>query len=242
MGESETRHLQWDGCFNARDLGGLPTERGGQVRWGALVRADSLGSLTAAGWESLVAHGIRTIVDLRNDDERDDDTAPRPSSLTTVHLPLDVSEDREFWGEWESGPQFGTPLYFGPHLHRFPERNAEVVAAIANAEPGGVAFHCVGGRDRSGQVAMILLALAGVGAREIAADYAFSAERLRPLYAARGREDDGPVLETFLRERGTSAEEVIAETLASVDIERRLMAGGLAAADVDALRARVLDA
>jgi protein-tyrosine phosphatase len=140
MSEIETRHLDWDGCFNVRDLGGLATEAGGTTRRGALVRADSLGRLTADGWKSLVAHGVQTVVDLRNDDELDEDSAPRPDSLTTIHLPLDVSEDREFWGEWESGPQFGTPLYFAPHLRRFPERNAEIVAAIANAAPGGVAF------------------------------------------------------------------------------------------------------
>lgn len=107
------RHLEWEGCFNARDLGGMATASG-QTRWGALVRADSLDRLTADGWNSLVAHGIRTVVDLRNDDERGVDAAPRPASLTTVHLPLDRTDDRDFWGKWESGPQFATPLYYGP--------------------------------------------------------------------------------------------------------------------------------
>src|SRR6476661_685189 len=39
------RHLQWEGCRNVRDLGGL-----GGIRLGALVRADSLARLTLAGW------------------------------------------------------------------------------------------------------------------------------------------------------------------------------------------------
>jgi len=34
------RHLDWDGCFNVRDLGGLRTVGGGETRRGALVRAD----------------------------------------------------------------------------------------------------------------------------------------------------------------------------------------------------------
>lgn len=226
-----------------RDLGGLAVDGAGTTRRGALVRADSLGRLSADGWESLVAHGVRTIIDLRNDDERGDDAARRPDFLTTINLPLDMSDDREFWGEWESGPQFGTPLYFGPHLRRFPERNAKVVAAIANAAPGGVAFHCGGGRDRAGQVAMVLLTLAGVDPDEIAADYALSAERLRPLYAAQGRDDENAVLEAFLlRERGTTAEQAIVETLASVDVERQLLEGGLTTDDLVALRTRLVDA
>ena len=65
---------------------------------------------------------------------------PRPSSVTTIHLPLDVSDDREFWDVWGSGPQFGTPLYYLPHLERFPDRSAAVISAIARAPAGAVAF------------------------------------------------------------------------------------------------------
>ena len=32
------RALDWDGCVNVRDLGGLPTEDGGRTRPGAVVR------------------------------------------------------------------------------------------------------------------------------------------------------------------------------------------------------------
>jgi protein tyrosine/serine phosphatase len=236
-----SRHLDWEGCFNVRDLGGLPTRDGRRTRWGAVVRADALDGLTAAGWRSALDHGVRTVVDLRNDDERGPDAAPRPPGLTTLHIPLDVSEDREFWDVWDSGPQFGTPLYYRPHLERFPERNAEVVRAIARAAPGGVAFHCAGGRDRAGQVAVLLLALAGVPAEAIAADHALSAERLPARYAARGEEDQGPLLEGWLRERGTTAERLVADLVEEVDVEAHLRRGGLADADLAALRARLVD-
>ena len=136
-------HLEWEGCFNVRDLGGLSTSAGRKTRRAAVVRADALGGLSDAGWAALIGHGVRTVIDLRNEDERAHvDASQRPASVTTVPIPLDVSEDREFWNAWESGPQFGTPLYYRPHLERFPARNAAVVAAIADAQPGGVAFHC----------------------------------------------------------------------------------------------------
>jgi protein-tyrosine phosphatase len=242
MGPRQRRHLEWEGVFNARDLGGLPTQAGAETRWGAAVRADSLSTLSAAGWQALLAHGVRTVIDLRNAEERAEDAALRPSSLQTVHLPLDVNEDREFWGEWESGPQFGTPLYYGPHIQRFPERNAEVISAIAQAVPGGVAFHCVGGRDRSGQVAMLVLALLSVDPDVIAADYLLSAPRLRSLYRARGEVDQAPELEGALRDRGTSAQQVIAETLREIDVEAILRSGGLSRSEIHVLRARMLDA
>lgn len=235
-----SRRLDWDGCFNARDLGGLRTRDGRLTRRGAAIRSDSLAGLTAVGWEALVAHGVRTVIDLRNEDELGDDAAPRPAEITTVHVPLDGVEHRDFWELWDGGPQFATPLYFGPHLERFPERSAAALRAIARAEPGGVAFHCVTGRDRAGQVTMLLLAMAGVEPEEIAADYALSAARLAARYRALVEEDQGPLIAEFLASRGTTAEGVIRETLASVDVEARLREGGLADSDVAALRERLL--
>jgi hypothetical protein len=241
MGEIvATRHLDWEGCFNARDLGGLRTTDGASTRWGAAVRADALAGLTASGWAALVAHGVRTVVDLRNDDELGDDAASRPGEVTTIHAPLDGKEDREFWDAWDCGPQFGTPLYYLPHLERMPERSVAALTAIARAGAGGVAFHCGAGRDRAGLVAMLLLALAGVSAHDIAADYALSAPRLGARYAALGEVDEGPLLDAFLAERGTTGEALVVELLGGLDVEGLLRDAGLAADDLDALRRRLV--
>jgi protein-tyrosine phosphatase len=238
---SDERHLDWPGGFNVRDLGGLPAGNGRVTVRGRIVRADSLARLSAEGWEALIRHGVRTVVDLRNEDERSGDDAPRPATLRTIELPVDGSSDRGFWSTRDSGPQFGTPLYYRAHLQRKPELSAAVIAAIARAEPGGVVFHCVGGRDRSGMIAMLLLHLVGVSPEVIAADYSLSHERLAGLFAAVGQEDEGPALEAFLAERGTSAAEVIAATLSSLDVESQLRAGGLADEDLAALRERLLE-
>jgi protein-tyrosine phosphatase len=45
-----------------------------------------------------------------------------------------------------------------------------------------VVIHCVGGKDRTGLLAALLLHLAGVDDQSIAADYALSEERLRPRH------------------------------------------------------------
>jgi protein-tyrosine phosphatase len=178
------------------------------TRRGALVRSDAVDRLSTDGWAALRAYGIRTIVDLRNEDER----VPSAGGIETVHIPLDgLDEDREFWSEWATGPQFGTPLYYGPFLERFPERIDRVLDAIEQAEPGGVLFHCVGGRDRTGLVAIVLLAVAGVAPERIAEDYARAAE-LAHTY--------DPSLDEFLAERGTSARELVMELAASLDLDR----------------------
>lgn len=222
------RHLDWEGCFNARDLGGLPTRDGSTTRWRRLIRSDAVDPSSPA----LDEYGVSTIIDLRNDDER-------PAGLDSLHIPLDVTDDREFWDVWASGWQFGTPLYYGPHLERHPERSAAVIKAIAHAEPGGVVFHCGGGRDRAGQIAMLVLALAGVEPEAIAEDYALSADRLRARYAARGEEDQSEMIERHLAEQGTTVEEVMLETVRSIDAEAVLRAGGATDEDFARIRERL---
>jgi len=232
-----SRHLEWDGCFNVRDLGGLPTADGRVTRRGAVVRADSVNRLTEPGWAALEAHGINTVIDLRNDFELDDDASPRPPGIETLHLPLDGLEDSEFWERWEAEPP---PLYYRPHLERLPERSVAALRAIAHAPTGGVLVHCVGGIDRTGLVAMVLLALAGVSDDDIAADHALSDERIDPLYAALALPDRAEVRDALTR-RGTSGRDLIVSTLQSLDIEAVLRKGGLLDDDLSALHARFLE-
>lgn len=186
----QPRDLVWDGCLNVRELGGLPTVDGGETRFGAIVRADSVRQLTTDGWQSLVDHGIRTVIDLRGDHERVDDP-PVESPVEVVHVPfLEASE-----AEWEEiGNELDAVVAAAPDvatatrdvylifLERFRLNVAASVRAIANAPEGGIVIHCAGGKDRTGLLAAFLLHLAGVAGDEIAADYSLSEERLRPRH------------------------------------------------------------
>jgi protein-tyrosine phosphatase len=164
--------------------------------------------LTPAGWEALRAHGVRTIIDLRNDDER----VETAGGVETIHIPLDrLDEDPDFWVDWMNGPQFATPLYYGPFMERFPDRIEEVLDAIEQAPPGGVLFHCVGGRDRTGLVAIAALTAAGVPPDVIADDYALAAERAHTHDA---------IFEEFLAEQGTSSRELVTDLVATLDLDR----------------------
>lgn len=229
---ADDRRLDWEGCRNVRDLGGLRTSDGRVTRVGRVVRSDALDGLTPAGWDALVAHGVRTVVDLRNDDEVGAGSRA-PAGITTVRLPLDGIEDREFWDVWGTGPHFATPLYYGPHLGRFPHLSVRALNAVARAAPGAVVVHCAAGRDRTGLITMLLLALAGVTRDEIAEDYLLSA-----VHAAA---DDAAELDAFLAARGTTLRAVVLQTLADLDAAHVVRAAGMTEADIAALRARLLD-
>ncbi|WP_328620226.1 tyrosine-protein phosphatase [Streptomyces sp. NBC_00354] len=235
MGMATTgRFLAWDGCFNVRDLGGL-----GRVVPRSAVRADRLDALSARGWTTLSAHGIRTVVDLRNDDELAVDRSARPAGLTTLRIPLDGIEHRDFWDTWWGTPGFGTPAYFRPFLERFPDRVAAVARAIAEAPPGGVAFHCGLGRDRTGIIALVLLKLAGADPEEIAADHGLSEPRVRAMHAAQGRPYDSGEIEAYVAGLGTTVHELAREAAGWLDAEAYLRAAGLGPGPLDALRRRL---
>jgi protein tyrosine/serine phosphatase len=233
------RHLDWDGCCNVRDLGGLATYDGRATVWGAVVRSDCVDGLTPAGWAALRSHGVRTIVDLRDASERDLDLDARPTDVLIVHRTLEDQTDQVFWAEWRGDSN--TPLYYRAFVERFPDRCADVLAAIARAQPGGVLIHCVRGRDRTGLVVLLLLALVGVAPDEIAADHALSTERLRPYLESLGRSAEEYRIEAKLTAANTTSRDVILGTLASFDVEALLRAAGLTEADVAAIRHRMLE-
>ena len=235
------RHLEWEGCFNVRDLGGLETVDGRRTRRGALVRADGLDRLTGAGWAELERYGIRTVVDLRNDDEIAGDVHSRPESITTVRVPLDDIDDRDFWDDVWDKELDGTPLYYRRFIEEKPERCVGVVATIAEAVLGGVTFHCGLGRDRTGLVSLLVLALAGVHPDDIALDYELSAARLPARFAARGMEDQNAEIEAILRRKNVTIRGLILDLLRSVNLEAHLRSAGLSDGDVTVLRDRFLE-
>jgi protein-tyrosine phosphatase len=187
-----SRDLTWDGCLNVRELGGLPTADGGETRAGAIVRADSIHQLSEAGWQALVDHGVRTVIDLRGDHEREDDP-PAELPVEVVHVPfMEASEAEweEIAGEIEAAaaaaPNVATSTrdVYLIFLERFKDNVATAIRAVADAPPGGIVIHCVGGKDRTGLLTAFLLHLAGVAGDAIAADYALSEERLLPRHEA----------------------------------------------------------
>lgn len=222
------RILNWEGCNNVRDLGGLPTRSGLRTRWGALVRSDHPAKLTAAGWEALYAHGIRTIISLRTDGVNEDqpDIVPRPTDITTLNLAIEDLADSEFVERWVNTNLWGTPLYFLDTLKRWPKRHAAVVAAIAHAQPGGVLFHCRRGYDRTGIIAMLLLALVGVAVEDIVTDYELSIDAERDKLVAA---------------HGTTVPAVFQAILESLDMKAYLRTGGLSDTEIKAVCKRLTE-
>jgi protein tyrosine/serine phosphatase len=241
------RRLAWDACYNVRDLGGYPTEDGGRTRWRAILRADNLCRLTPVGCDALAAHGVRTIIDLRNAFElklgpHPFGGAPADGRPSYRHLPFEDETDgvtQEMMKAAET-----VPALYGVMLDRFQPRVAAIVEAIAVAPEGAVLIHCHAGKDRTGLVSALLLAVAGVQNQIIAEDYALSDVYLEPLYAEWWASVDDPTERERVVRRWSRPVENMLGALAGLE-ERHggarayLRAGGVSDESINRIRVRL---
>lgn len=174
-----SRFVAVEGMRNLRDIGGYPVDGGGTTRWGLLFRSGALGELTPAAREQMAALGLRTIVDLREEDEVAD--------LPSLALPEGIAGHRN--------PVFRDRLAL-PELRDLQQMYeqilevaaAEIVAAVELlAAPGALPglVHCSAGKDRTGLVIALLLSALGVPDAIVAEDYGRTAETLTGEYRER---------------------------------------------------------
>src|SRR5947199_7491646 len=183
--QDHERLLHFPNLLNARDLGGYPTVDGAQTSWRSLVRADDLAQLTAEGVRALADYGVGTVIDLRWPEEAALAPSPVPSVLPQVRYQrislLTHTED-----EWRlRSRDVAKELWKCVVLEHVRLELRQVLGAIAAAPPGVLLFHCVAGKDRTGLIAALLLALADAEPGAIAADYAMSSANLRDAYLKR---------------------------------------------------------
>jgi protein-tyrosine phosphatase len=152
--------------------------------------------------------------------------------IEIIAAPLEDLSDQEFWPQW--GEFLTTPLYYNAFLEHFPIRTASVLATIAAANnKGGLLFHCAVGRDRTGLIALLLLALAGAKPDEIVADYELSEHRL-------GRELEQNNISALLVRENTSVRQAILALLSVIDGATYMQQAGLSETEINSLRSRMM--
>lgn len=182
------RHLPLAGTYNVRDVGGYPTIHGRRTRWRTLLRADSPHRLLPEGRLELVRRGVRTVIDLRYEDE----LAEAPNAFVGEggvryrHLPL--LPDPTSGQPRESATTGTLSETYCLMLETRAERMAEVIEALAQPDGLPALVHCTAGKDRTGLVVALVLSSVGVPAEVIAEDYALSACYLVGSYLEEAQE------------------------------------------------------
>jgi protein tyrosine/serine phosphatase len=206
------RWVRLDGTTNMRDLGGLLTSDGGRTVPGRILRSDNLQTLTPDDVARLrTDFGLREVIDLRTTAEillegrgplRDvPDVVHRHFSLLperghhtdvfAVEEDDPVAEMSEGWVETllprqtaadDRGEPPAVRSYLG-YLSDRPDHVVGALRALTAADPGASVVHCAAGKDRTGVVVALALAVADVPHEEIVADYAMTADVIDALVA-----------------------------------------------------------
>ncbi|CAM5638932.1 tyrosine-protein phosphatase [Streptomyces tanashiensis] len=168
------RLVRLSGTVNLRDAGGYRTANGQWVRMGEVYRSDALDKLTAEDRAELRRLDVRTVFDLRMEDERAKDPDKVPEGVDYVvadvfagsgaflSLPRSPAEAERMMAEAERSMVSGDG---GRKAY------SQVFDGIREDDARAVLFHCTAGKDRTGWAGAALLTALGVPQDTVMADY-----------------------------------------------------------------------
>ncbi|MDO8364623.1 MAG: tyrosine-protein phosphatase [Actinomycetota bacterium] len=171
------RVIALDAVHNFRDMGGYPTADGRTTRWRRLFRADALYRLRGDDVDAVRPLGLRTVVDLRTDEELE-----LRGRFPVDDHPIDFHHVDVMDTTWERSEEEIDDVaaylagQYRKMLHAFPDRFARAIERLGAPEAMPAVFHCAAGKDRTGVTAMLILGALGVPNEYIAADYGLTAE------------------------------------------------------------------
>lgn len=166
------RHIALENALNFRDVGGYRTAEGHHVRWRRLFRAGGLSTLSPADLDVLRDLGIATVLDLRSTAEWESGRFPvEHLAVTLHHLPVveEILDPTRYQvAEGMMAARYQEVADIGASAI------AQAISIVADADTHPIVVHCLAGKDRTGIVVALVLALLGVADETVAEDYALS--------------------------------------------------------------------
>jgi protein tyrosine/serine phosphatase len=184
VADSHPRNLGFSATYNFRDVGGYAGLDGRTVRWRRLFRSDALHRIGDADAEAFARLGVRTVIDLR-----------RPFEIerygrVAEHYGVDYRNlvlNHVDWEEVAHPEDVVHERWLADRYLNFAEDGRaallESLRVIADPAQAPVIVHCMAGKDRTGTVCALALALLGVSDEDIAADYALTTAAMNSLTA-----------------------------------------------------------
>jgi protein-tyrosine phosphatase len=181
----DRRWIDLAGADNIRDLGGLPVTGGGRTRFHRLLRSGTLQDLTTEDVTRLVkVMGIRTVVDLRLNDEAEREGSALLVVPAVRYLSLPLSSDGNISPDMVAdAAEMDIVAHYLALLDGSAKNIVTAVRVFADEMSLPAVFHCAAGKDRTGVLAAVVLDAVGVSSEAIIADYALTAQRMRQISA-----------------------------------------------------------
>lgn len=173
--------LSIDGLVNIRDLGGMVTADGRQVRAGRVFRSDNPKALTSEGraeFTRVVAP--RVVIDLRIPLEVEREGYELDPSIRLVNCPM-TPQSGINQAQIDAGMCDNLVDDYMKQIDVNSRFVAEALTIIAEPDHLPVVIHCTAGKDRTGITVAMLLDILGVPHEHIAADYHVTTKNMAPV-------------------------------------------------------------
>jgi protein-tyrosine phosphatase len=179
--------VELDGAYNVRDLGGLRIENNGKTRHGLVYRGDSLDFISNRDESILFGQlGIRAVIDLRTKAEADSLSSEQrlvAHHSVAYHRYSLLHEDRLGHEPFPADDPVELAKVYLNNAKDGKEsirKTFETLYSYSSSNTPCI-FHCAAGRDRTGIISAILLALVNVSDSDIATDYLRSNHHAREV-------------------------------------------------------------
>lgn len=208
--------IELDGAENVRDIGGYPTLGGMRIRRETVYRADALNELSRADVQRLSRLGLRSVIDLRSDEEWEVNGPDLLPARVKVHrVPIRLGDVAAFYALIDGGDTEAQREALGPgraeqamlamyrgfvteRLHRM--RFGEAFRFLTDEDNLPALVHSTAGSDRVGWFCAVVMSILGVQRDLIVRDYLISNDMHQHsnelLY--RSLADSGRMKEPFL--------------------------------------------
>ena len=175
------RNVKIPGIQNFRDLGGYKSaETGKDTRWGMLYRSAQIDSIPFCSRRELKNMGIRTISDLRSEEERHNYPQFHDEDFNVLHLPIATGNMEHILQDIRDKKIETDTIYrLVERMNRqlvtnYRKEYKELFTLLLDRNNYPVVIHCTSGKGRTGIVSALVLAALGVNEEAIMKDYRLS--------------------------------------------------------------------
>jgi len=179
-----SRSVAMDSVQNFRDLGGYASEKDRkEIRWGKIFRSGSINSLGDRDIVRLDNLGIKTIIDLRSEEE----WMASPidyAKANIIHIPVTMERHSEIFSRIDEGRiRKGDGVVYMQDMYiQYVEENkeqfAKALSFFEDEDNYPIVFSCSLGKDQVGFLAAMLLAALDIPEETILNDYLASNDYL----------------------------------------------------------------
>ncbi|TLV04123.1 tyrosine-protein phosphatase [Dyadobacter luticola] len=176
------RHVAFENEVNFRDLGGFKTTEGRTLKWGKIYRSDNLSELKTSEFPKFEDLHIKTVFDLRTNQEIEGKEDHLPAGVTHLHTPTVADEAGQIAGlkkrvidgglDEAEARKITTDFYKDAVSVNVDSLRGIIHRILDQNEP--VLYHCSAGKDRTGIVSALILSILHVDRETIMKEYLMS--------------------------------------------------------------------